>query len=51
MPCIKVDGGWKIRRGKGGLYPKKYSSLAACEKRVGQMEMFKHVKVPKKILK
>lgn len=44
MPCIKVKSGWKIRRSKGGFYPKVYKSLAACKKRVGQMEAFKHLK-------
>lgn len=41
MPCIKVRGGYKIRRSKGGLYPKVYKSLKACKKRVTQMEIHK----------
>jgi len=41
MPCIKVKGGWKIRRSKGGLYPKIYSSIRACLIRVRQMEQHK----------
>ena len=44
MPCIKAKGGWKIRRSKGGLYPKVYKSLSACQKRVGQMEEHKQKK-------
>jgi len=44
MPCIKVKGGWKIQRSKGGLYPKVYKSLKACEMRVAQMEKFKEMK-------
>lgn len=41
MPCIKVKGGYKIRRSKGGLYPKIYKSLNACKRRVVQMESHK----------
>ena len=41
MPCIKCKGGYKIRRSAGGFYPKVYKSLAACKKRVAQMEKFK----------
>ena len=44
MPCIKVKGGYKIRRSKGGLYPKIYKSLSACRARVVQMEAHKHMK-------
>lgn len=44
MPCIKTKSGWKIRRSKGGLYPKVYKSLAACKKRVAQMETFKSLR-------
>jgi len=44
MPCIKVKGGWRIRRSKGGLYPKIYKLLSACKRRVRQMEAFKHLK-------
>ena len=44
MPCIKVQKGWKIRRSKGGTYPKVYPTLASCRKRVKQMEMYKHKK-------
>jgi len=44
MPCIKCKGGWKIRRSADGLYPKIYRSLAACKKRVVQMEMHKKKK-------
>lgn len=48
MPCIKVKGGYKIKRSKGGLYPKVYKTLSACKKRVAQMEMFKSMKMKKK---
>jgi hypothetical protein len=41
MPCISVKGGYRIRRSKGGLYPKIYTSKAACELRVSQMESHK----------
>lgn len=41
MPCIKVKSGYKIRRSKGGLYPKIYKSLKACKERVAQMEAHK----------
>ncbi len=41
MPCVKSKNGWKIRRKKGGLYPKVYKSLKACKKRVIQMETHK----------
>ena len=41
MPCIKVKGGYKIRRSKGGLYPKIYKSLKSCKVRVQQMETHK----------
>lgn len=44
MPCIKTKGGWKIRKSKGGLYPKVYKSLKACKVRVAQMEKYKHAK-------
>jgi hypothetical protein len=44
MPCIKTKSGWKIRRGKGGLYPKVYTSRKQCEIRVAQMEMHKKKK-------
>lgn len=44
MPIIKVKGGWKIRRSKGGLYPKVYKSKAVAQKRVAQMERFKAIK-------
>jgi len=44
MPCIKVGNGYKIRRSKGGLYPKVYASLEKCEQRVQQMEAFKHMR-------
>jgi len=44
MPCIKVSGGYKIKRSKGGLYPKVYKTLTACKRRVKQMEGFKHMK-------
>ena len=44
MPCIQVKGGWKIRRSKGGLYPKIYHTKNACEYRVRQMEQFKHMR-------
>lgn len=44
MPCIKVKGGYKIKRSKGGLYPKIYKTLKACKERVKQMEMFKSLK-------
>ena len=42
MPCVKQrKGGWKIRRSKGGLFPKVYRSLKVCQKRVAQMERHK----------
>ena len=44
MPCIKSKGGWRIRRSAGGIYPKVYTNLAACKKRVVQMETFKHLR-------
>ena len=43
MPIKKVDG-YKIKRSKGGWYPKEYPSKAAAEKRVAQMEQFKHMR-------
>ena len=43
MPVIKVNG-YKIRRKKGGLYPKVYHSRKAAKKRVAQMETFKHMR-------
>ena len=48
MPCIKVKGGFKIKRSKGGLYPMIYKSKKACEMRVGQMEMHKEMKKKKR---
>jgi hypothetical protein len=51
MPCIKVPGGYKIRRKTGGLYPKVYSSKKACEIRVGQMESHKNDTEKKKARK
>ena len=42
MPCVKVKNGWKIKRSKGGLYPKVYKTKEACEIRVAQMEAYKH---------
>lgn len=49
MPCIaQKGGGWKIRRSKGGLYPKLYSTLGACKKRVAQMERGKTIAKTKK---
>ena len=44
MPLIRVKGGYKIRRSKGGLYPKIYKSKASAQKRVKQMERFKRIK-------
>lgn len=44
MPCIKTKKGYRIRRKSGGLYPKIYKTLKACQLRVGQMEKFKHLK-------
>ena len=44
MPCIKVKGGYKIRRSKGGLFPKIYKSKKSCEIRVVQMEIHKKKK-------
>ncbi len=44
MPIIKVDGGYKIRRSAGGLFPKVYATREAAEIRVEQMEKFKHMK-------
>lgn len=41
MPCIKVEGGYRIRRSSGGLYPKVYKSKENCESRVDQMEQHK----------
>ena len=39
MPCILVGNGkYKIKD-----YPKVYPTKAACEKRVSQMEIFKHL--------
>ena len=44
MPCIKVKkNGYRIRRSKGGLYPKVYKSLRTCKVRVAQMEMHKNM--------
>ena len=52
MPCIKQKkGGWKIKRSKGGLYPKIYKSLGACKTRVAQMETHKNIKGRKKTKK
>ena len=48
MPVIKVKGGYKIRRSKGGLYPKVYKSKAAAQKRVKQMEVFKSMRGKRK---
>ena len=45
MPCIKVSGGWKIRRSKGGLFPKVYTSLNTCKTRVIQMETHRKTKL------
>ena len=48
MPCIKQsNGGYKIRRSAGGLYPKIYASKKLCEIRVSQMEIHR----PKKFKK
>lgn len=44
MPCIKCKGGYKMKRSKGGSYPKVYKSKLACENRAKQMEMYKHMK-------
>jgi len=41
MPCIKTKNGYKIKRSKGGFYPKVYKSLKACKERVIQMEIHK----------
>ncbi len=41
MPCIKVKNGYRIQKKGGGLYPKVYPTLEACQLRVQQMEMFK----------
>lgn len=41
MPCIKTKKGYKIKRSKGGFYPKTYSSLKKCKIRVEQMETHK----------
>jgi len=48
MPVIRVKGGYKIRRSKGGLYPKVYKSKAAAQKRVKQMEAFKSMRGKRK---
>ena len=46
MPCIKQKkGGWKIRRSKGGLYPKIYKTLKSCQERVSQIK--RHTKEDK----
>jgi len=45
MPIRKVAKGWKIKRGsKPGYYPKVYKSKKAAQKRVQQMESYKHIK-------
>lgn len=41
MPCVRVRGGYKIRRSKGGVYPKIYPSLRACKIRVQQIKIHK----------
>lgn len=41
MPAVKVKGGYKIKRSKGGLYPKVYPSKKAADKRIAQMERHK----------
>jgi len=53
MPCIRVKGGYKIRRSSGGTYPKVYDSLGACQTRVRQMHRHKGTskKVKKKMKK
>ena len=48
MPAIKVRGGYRIRRSKGGLYPKVYPSLKAAKERIAQMEAHKRMKRGKK---
>ncbi len=49
MPCVKGKGGYQIRKSSGGLYPKVYNSLGACETRVRQMH--KHKGISKKVKK
>jgi hypothetical protein len=44
MPVVKTAKGYKIKRSKGGTYPKVYKSLASAKKRVAQMEMFKNLR-------
>lgn len=41
---VKVSGGFKIKSHKTGkLYPKVYTSREATQKRINQMERFKHI--------
>ena len=44
MPCIKFKSGWRIRKSKGGFFPKIYKSLAQYKIRVRQMEIHKQKK-------
>ena len=41
---VEVSGGFKIRSHKTGkLYPKVYTSREATQRRIDQMEQFKHI--------
>ena len=37
---LRVKGGWKIRLESGRLLPKRYKSVMAVEKRIGQLKSF-----------
>jgi hypothetical protein len=41
MPTVKVKGGWKIKRVKGGTYPKIYKTRKEVDKRIAQLEKYK----------
>lgn len=41
MPYTKVRGGYKIRREKGGMYPKVYKTIKGVKERIDQMERHK----------
>lgn len=45
MVIVKAKSGYKIKSHKTGkTYPKVYGSKAAAQKRIGQMQRFKHIK-------
>ena len=44
MVAVKTSAGWQIRLESGKLAPKLYGSKEEAEKRIAQMEMFKHMK-------